>query len=341
MWRLRISRGKRLLIGALIFLGSLAICILGFIQFWMRPRIAPPDNSASVLVRFESPVSLQTALSFIEREGGIRDANMMMLYARYKRTPRLVKAGTYEIGPHAEADAVLAALQVPVRQMVRLPEGWWIARTAKVLEQNRVCPADDFTKLAANPNAFTISGEFKLPPDRTLEGYLFPDTYDLPPLLGAKGVIERQLRTFKEKVFPVLPAGTDVDRCVIIGSMIEAEVAFDSERPLVASVIENRLRVGMPLQIDATVLYALGEWRVLGPGEVRKVDSQYNTYLHKGLPPGPICSPSAASILAAAKPAKTNYLYYVARPDRTHYFATDYASHLANIRRARAEAKGP
>jgi UPF0755 protein len=95
----------------------------------------------------------------------------------------------------------------------------------------------------------------------------------------------------------------------------------------------------MPLQIDATVLYGMQEWKVLGPGQVRKVDSPYNTYLIKGLPPGPIGSPGKKSVEAALKPATLNSLYYVALPDKTHLFSESYSGHLANIRKARAQAR--
>ena len=112
---------------------------------------------------------------------------------------------------------------------------------------------------------------------------------------------------------------------------------MDAERPRVAGVIENRLAKGQRLEIDATVLYGLQDWRVLKPGEVRTVDSPYNTYLVNGLPPGPICSPGSMSIQAAMKPEKHTFLYYVARPTRTHYFTSSYADHLAAIRKARSE----
>ena len=120
---------------------------------------------------------------------------------------------------------------------------------------------------------------------------------------------------------------------------IEAEVAQDRERPVVAGLIENRTRIGMLLQIDATVLYALQEWKELGPGVVKTVESPYNTYIHAGLPPGPIGSPGFKSIEAALKPKANPYLYYVALPDRTHMFSADYAGHLANIRKRKAALK--
>ena len=170
--------------------------------------------------------------------------------------------------------------------------------------------------MAGKPEEFAEVVDFELPKG-SLEGYLYPDTYDLPPMLGAKGVITRQLRAFETKVVKKLGA-EGLDRALTIGSMVELEAALDEERPRVAGVIENRLKKGMRLELDATVLYALGEWKELGPGVVRTVKSPYNTYLNAGLPPGPIGSPGAKSIEAAMNPETHNYLFYVERPERSN-----------------------
>jgi UPF0755 protein len=117
--------------------------------------------------------------------------------------------------------------------------------------------------------------------------------------------------------------------------MIELESGNDADRPVIASVIENRLAKNMRLQIDATLLYAISEWRRLTFKDYRTIDSPYSTYKNSGLPPGPICSPSVKSVEAALKPAKTKYLYYVAKPDGSHIFSETYDAHLAAIRSVR------
>lgn len=282
-------------------------------------------------VRYEELTRLDDVLSDMHRRKIIRNTTAVSIYARLKRQDHAVKPGTYRVRPGLTVEGLLRALKQPVRQMVRIPEGWWIARVAKRLEENEVCSADEYIRLAARPQEFQNEVSFQLPKDGTLEGYLFPDTYDLPPLVGARETIKRQLKAFEQKVLPELPENADLSRILTVGSMVELEVAADDERPIVAGVIENRLRINMPLQIDATVLYALQEWKVLGPGEVRRVRSPYNTYRINGLPPGPIGSPGLKSILAAASPKTTEYLYYVARPNKTHMFATTYQEHLKNI----------
>ncbi|MBX3095283.1 MAG: endolytic transglycosylase MltG [Fimbriimonadaceae bacterium] len=287
-------------------------------------------------VRLARQMSLNQALIELEGQGIIRDAQSARLYAKWKRTPGIIDSGTYQLRPGMTLDQVFRSLQHPVRQSVRIPEGWWISRVAKRLEEKEVCSASEYISLAEDGEKFKDEVSFPVP-SGSLEGYLFPDTYDLPPMIGAKETILRQLRAFESKVWPVLKDHQDPNKVLTKASMVELEAALDEERPMVAGVIDNRLVKGMQLQIDATVLYQLGEWKVLGPGEVRTIKGPYNTYLSRGLPPGPIGSPGLASIEGVLNPAKHNFLYYVARPNRSHFFSVTYPEHQANIRRARLE----
>ena len=145
-----------------------------------------------------------------------------------------------------------------------------------------------------------------------------------------------QLQSFAAKVAPLL-AGKDARKLLTVASLVELEASDPEERSMVAGVVENRLAKGMRLEIDATVLYAMQEWKVLGPGVVHTVDSPYNTYEHAGLPPGPICSPSLSSVEAALRPARHGYYYYVGKGSGRHLFAVTYEQHLANIRQTRQE----
>lgn len=287
-------------------------------------------------IRLDRGVGLLTALERLEREGIIRNATSMYIYARVTGRERYVGAGTYKLHAGMDPNSVLDALQEELVLRVRLPEGWWIARTATVLERDGVANAEEYIELANNPDHFRDKVEFPLP-EESLEGYLYPDTYEFAPEMGAEAVILAQLQAFNEKVYSKYSDVDTLHRAIIVASMVELEAGVDEERPMIAGVIENRLRIGQRLELDATVLYAEQEWRVLGPGEVRQVQSPYNTYLNSGLPPGPIGSPSLRSIEAAFAPASHNYFFYVAKPDRTHYFSTTYDEHRANIRKSRAE----
>jgi UPF0755 protein len=325
------TKAKKALIGFVVGV------ILGFGALtWFTNGTKEMPTGPEFLVRWDA-MSFDDAVQELEAKGVVRDAWLFTHLAKLEKKSVKVGGGTYAFHPGMTMAQVIDALKNPLKQNVRIPEGWWISRVAKRLEDKGVCTAAEYIELAAKPEEFKDVVAFDLP-EKSLEGYLFPDTYDMPPMLGAKAVITMQLRTFEKKVVDKL--GTDgLSRALIVGSMVELEAAKDEERPRVAGVIENRIKKGMRLQIDATVLYALGEWKELGPGVVNTVKSPYNTYLNSGLPPGPIGSPGFKSIEAAMNPESNNFLFYVARPNRSHYFTPDYNSHRSAINKARAEWK--
>jgi UPF0755 protein len=332
MRKLRIS----LLVLGIVF-GIAAVA--GYL--WISSGLGPGTNTSEVLVRIAKPTPLEQALRSLEKDGVVHNSSALLAYAKLRKYSTVpVAVGTYRFGAFIRGRDVLGALREPIRQMVRLPETNWARRNANILEKNRVCTAEEYMALVRKPELFKESVSFPLPKE-SLEGYLYPDTYDFPPLLGAEAAVRTQLRTFERKVWIPLDRPKNLHRLVTIASMVQMEVARDDERPKVAGVIENRLKKGMRLQIDATINYGIQKWRPLTLADYRLVDSPYNTYLVDGLPPGPICSPSLKSVEAALKPSNHNYLYYVANP-QTHYhmFAPDYDQHLRNIAKRRRLAKG-
>jgi UPF0755 protein len=178
----------------------------------------------------------------------------------------------------------------------------------------------------------------------SLEGYLFPARYKIRRKTKAQAVIGEMLRvTERELALPYADAmrarRQSMHEALTVASMIEREARFEKDRAVIASVIYNRLRVGMKLNIDATVQYALGNWKTaLTYGDLKR-DSPYNTYKYLGLPPGPICSPGTACLRAALHPARTNFIYYVAFPTGYHKFTVTPAEHEAAVREARAAWK--
>lgn len=320
-------------LGRKIFGGILLIAVLGGAWTIQRVRSGIEPTSASdnpKYVRFDGSMPLTKALQDLQRQGIIRDAQAMRWYAVYKRSGEYVAAGSYAVHPGMSADEILDALKKPVRRMIRIPETNWSNRTARLLEKDDVVKAADYEALVKKPEEFAKDVDFPLPKG-TLEGYLWPDTYDLPPLITAREIIVKQLRAFEKKVWVPLGHPDGLDRVLTIASLIELEVAKDDERPVVSSIIENRLKKGMPLQIDATILFAEDRWHEPNLSDIRKTESPFNTYKHKGLPPTPICSPSFKSILAAMHPERTDYFYYVAMPDGHSLFARDMKGHEANI----------
>lgn len=316
---------------------ALFVIVAGSGAGFVYAQSRPTEPGAPFYIRLDGGKDFSSILDDLEARNVVRDPFMAKVYLRFKGIPLKARSGTFRLKPGMTLEDLMGELQRPIRQMVRIPEGWWIKRVGAVLEKKEVCTQAEYMEAAADGARYQAEFDFPLPKG-SLEGYLYPDTYDLPPLLGAEEVVRRQIKAFGDKIQPLLK-GKNAKRTLTIASMVELEAAKDSERPRVAGVIENRLKKGQRLEIDATVLFALQEWKNLGPGVVRTVKSPYNTYLNDGLPPGPIGSPGLMSVKGAVSPEKHQWVYYVARPDRTHRFAAEYSDHLKNIRLSRAEFK--
>jgi UPF0755 protein len=256
-----------------------------------------------------------------------------------KNAGRRLQAGEYRF------DAAVTPLQV-VDKIARgdvylLPitfrEGLTIRQMAAIFEERGFGPAASFVS-AAGP----IDRIRSLDPDaRDLEGYLFPDTYALPRHATAELLVERMLARFEKALTPEIRTkatsrGLSIRELVTLASIVERETGKPEERPIVAAVYANRLRVGMGLQCDPTVIYALERANRYSGNLTRadlELDSPYNTYRYAGLPPGPIAAPGQASLEAAAAPADVPYLYFVSRNDGSHAFAATLDEHNRNVQR--------
>lgn len=318
----------------------LALLVLGIsaANFFFKAATAPTEAGPRTYLRFNASHRLGEVLHSLQKSNVIRSANAMRIYAWLHKRPSVVGEGTYQVRPGMSADEVLDALEHPVRHLLQLPESFWAARTGAILEQNEVTTRSEYQDLVKHPEEFKSVVRFPLPA-KSLEGYLYPDTYDLPPLVGAKGVIERQLRNFEKKVWKKFGPVPNLQQKIIVASLVELEAGRGDEPEKVAGVIYNRLNKGMPLQVDASINYGLQKWRPLTRADYSSVISPYNLYLHKGLPPGPICSPTIRSINAALNPATHDYLYYVAMPDHTSLFAKTFAEHRKNVAKRHAALK--
>lgn len=311
--------------GAIVLIGA----VLAGLRLYGQIRPAVPGAKPHY-IRLDSPVPLNLELTALQKSGDLKSASAALFLSRFTGNPAQVSVGSYEVGPGMSARTILSHLKKPIRRMLRIPETNWSNRTARLLQKNDVCPAQDYMACVHDPALFQSLVTVPLPKD-SLEGYLFPDTYDLPPLLGAKRTAELQLKAFQAKVVNKYPQVTDWHRTLTIASLIELEGDTDKNRALISSVIQNRIKKGMPLQLDASLLYAIDKWRRLTVKDYKTIPGPYNLYRHKGLPPGPICSPSVNSIEAALHPANANYLYYVSLPDGRTLFASTYKEHLRNV----------
>jgi UPF0755 protein len=229
---------------------------------------------------------------------------------------------------------------------ITVPEGSSIYRIAKNLQIKGLDPQGGFLRLLNQG----ITGErlakypfLKEVKTRSLEGYLFPDTYFISGTTSEEALVNMMLDRFSEVVFPVwLSSGAekyDLYQVITMASIIEKEAENDVERPIIASVFYNRLETGIALRADPTVKYSIPNPTKRVTYSDLKYPSPYNTYLHPGLPLGPICNPGLKSILAAIHPAKTKYLYFVSNGDGTHTFSENWAGHKIAVRKFRKTQK--
>ncbi len=294
-------------------------------------QIHTPANPGTGKVRVVIPLgaTFHETASILHEAGLVDNELVFDWYARYRHLDRSVEAGAYQMDRSWNMDQLLRALQtaVPDEIFVTIPEGYTIQKTAKRLDTGGVIKGPEYIALASG-STFDDKFSFLLgrPAGASLEGFLFPDTYLVPKDATAKDLITLQLTQFG-KVWTDARQAQAVQRklnalqIVTMASLIEREARFDDDRAKVASVIYNRLAQGMLLQIDATVLYAKGVWQSTVTLADRKIDSQYNTYLHPGLPPGPIANPGAKALDAALNPAQTDYLYYLSDPQGHNHYA--------------------
>lgn len=326
MAKRRSKRLIRFVVGALV-----AALFMG----WLYDGTRPMPRGKAHYIRFEKAIPLEEALAQLHDQQIVRDPLAYRVLAWLIRKPPMVAVGTYSVRPGIGAVQLLRNLSSPMRRKLRLPETNWAQRTARLLEKYEVTKASDYMDWVRRPAEFKSDVSFPLPKD-SLEGYLYPDTYDLPPLIGARAVIFRQLKNFEKRIWePFHPA--DLDQVLTIGSMVQMESGKREDDAKIAAVITNRLHKKMPLQIDATICYALQKWKRLRYSDYTSVKSPYNTYLHAGLPPGPICSPTAAAVKAALNPDHGLEIFYVARPDGSSVFSDNYKEHLKRVKERNAE----
>jgi UPF0755 protein len=271
--------------------------------------------------------------------GVVPDLLTYRLAVRIRRAERSLKAGEYRfdtpLSPLAVVDRLVRG-EVYLRA-VTFPEGLTIAETAALYESSGLGAATAFAAAARDASLVRDID----PAATDLEGYLFPDTYRLPRKASASDLVRLMVARFRQVFGPpqqeaARARALSVREAVTLASLVEKETAIAAERPLVAAVYANRLRIGMGLQCDPTVIYALaraGRW----DGNLTRADlafdSPYNTYKNAGLPPGPIAAPGRASLEAALAPADVPYLYFVSRNDGSHAFAVTLAEHNVNVRR--------
>jgi UPF0755 protein len=327
---------KRLVVWSVVLLMVIAIAI----GAWAYVSLEQPYKGYAEAEQFvEIPQGTGTVAmgKRLADMGVIRSASSFRLAVWMRGAGRKLQAGEYRFDrPMTTAEVVdkIARGDVYVRA-ITFPEGLHYREMAALFESGGFGTAAEFT--AAARNAALIADVD--PAAHDLEGYLFPDTYTLQRRTTAEQLVERMVGRFRKVLTPELQQqatarGLTVRQLVTLASLVEKETGKPEERPVVAGVYSNRLRIGMGMQCDPTVIYALilaGRY----DGNIRRddlqIDSPYNTYRYSGLPPGPIAAPGEASLKAAANPADVPYLYFVSRNDGSHVFATSLEEHNRNV----------
>jgi UPF0755 protein len=333
----KMSKKKKILIilGAVIVIAFIAILI-----FWANiGKPLNPNDTQSISVEIESGYGTSQIADVLRSKGIIDNPKEFRLWSRIKGYDNQYKAGIYSLDPSMSFKDIAEILVGGKISLVNftIPEGYTIYQVADTLSERGLVDRETFVNLLEN-GTFDYSFLDGAQQNKNhLEGYLFPNTYSVAEGSPAEEYINVMLKQFgievtEEYYKKAEELGLTMNEVITIASIIEREAVIDRERPLVASVIYNRLKIGMPLQMCSTVQYVLGEQKAVLSTADTQIASPYNTYLNTGLPPGPICSPGLASIDAALNPADTDYLYFVLsdKLDGTSKFSTDYAEFERN-----------
>lgn len=303
--------------------------------------LKPPGGGKTIEFAVPEGATTGWVAERLYQSGIIRNPALFNLYARTHDLDKRIATGTYKVSSELSVPELLRLLTSggQATRKFTLPEGLTVKEIAVRLERQNIVACKQFLHELQ-------TGKFDyafLPGDligeARFEGYLFPDTYQVFSDASVHEVIEVMLRRFAavsrelDLSSGAAKQGLTLHQAVTLASLVEREAKRSEERALIAGVLYNRLRKGMPLQVDATVQYALGQHRERILYQDLTVDSPYNTYLVTGLPPGPIAAPGRASLLAVIRPVETDYLYYVAKPDGSHAFSRTLAEHNANKRR--------
>ncbi len=313
-----------------------ALVLIGAPILWLRSELSHPYYDASgpeTFVDIPKGSNTRTIAGLLVDAGILRFRIPFIVYLRWTGEGRHLQAGEYRFtGPATPPQVIERLVRGDIYfRSITIPEGLTSAETMGLFAREGIGDPAVLESEVHRPDYIRDLD----PEARSLEGYLFPDTYHFPRKVGSEQVIRTLTDRFRDRMRKLLaqnplPPGWTIGRIVTLASMVEKEAKSHEERLLIASVLVNRLQRGMPLACDPTVIYAL---KMAGTydGNIRKADlevnSPYNTYAHAGLPPGPIANPGADSLSAALAPAHTDFLYFVSRNDGTHQFSKDYQSH--------------
>ncbi len=305
---------------------------------WLAVTPSAPLRQGPLIVFIPPHEGLLGISSRVAEADVVRSRLAFLATAFVRGVPRSLKAGEYEVPQNATTWSVVSLLESGhVRQHAILhPEGATVAELGRLFESEQLADADTIARVAADKKFLTAQG-IEAP---SVEGYLFPDTYQFVRGMTPEEMLGRMVHRMRTKLTPSIreraqARGLSVHELLTLASIIEREAVVKDEQRLISAVFWNRLRIGMPLQADPTVQYAVAkERRALSRSDLL-VDHPYNTYVRPGLPPGPIASPGLGAIEAALDPAPVKYLFFVAQDDQRHHFSMSVDEHNRAVARYR------
>lgn len=320
---------KWIILSAIVILSLL---LAGIYQLYIPIN---PGSSQEKIVEISRGMDARQVACLLKESGIIRSERTFRALAKLKRSAGRLKAGEYKLSPRMNLVEVLSILEEGrvLAHPFTIPEGYSTAQITRVLADKGLADEERLLMLTSDQK-FISRLEVRA---ESLEGYLFPDTYRISKGTKEAEIIEGMVGQFNKAITKkdyqrAAQLGFSMHQVVILASLIERETSFPQERALISAVFHNRLKLNMPLQSDPTVIYALGKDF---DGNLTKqdlrIESPYNTYLHPGLPPGPIGNPGRAAIQAALHPAPVDYLYFVSRNDGTHKFSTTHQEHIKAV----------
>ena len=344
---------KRLVILLVILLviGLVAAAAANYYYLSLLEPVDPTASEDNVVVEIPSGAGTEVIAEILEREGLIQDSIAFRYYARSNNLGHTFMAGTYQLSPAMDVEQIANKLQsgevYAETTWFTIPEGYTLEQMSVRLEDEGLVDSTKFLELAGNPTESILDALPQLRSvddtevDYLLEGYLYPDTYEIYSNADEEEIIKLMLTRMNRVIDYESKARAEelelnIHEVLTIASLIEREAAVAHERERISGVIHNRLEIGQLLQIDATIQYILGETKEFLTYADLEIPSPYNTYQHPGLPPGPIAAPGQPSIEAALYPEDTDYFYYNYKYDDTgeHYFSETFEEHLENVRRA-------
>jgi len=311
----------------------------GLFCFWLFLHQPGSATLESKVIMVQPGLTVREISRLLAAEGVVSDPRLFRILSRLRKADQNLQAGEYRMTTTMTPEQVLAILEAGkgIVHRVTFPEGSTLEDVARILAEARLADREVLLSWMHNADFVRSLG---LNAD-TLEGYLFPNTYHFLRSQSPTAMLREMVRQFHRQVEPqwrqrpVAAPNLSLHQTVILASLVEKEAATSAERPIIASVFRNRLNFGMKLQSDPTAVYDLEGFSGPVTGEHLKRDSRYNTYLHRGLPPGPICNPGLASLAAAMTVTEVPYLYFVSNLDGTHTFSETLAEHQLAVREYR------